>query len=96
MAERPWRSISSGKDIAARTWTDAWGRKKPLLSEDEVYNLCIPRGTLTPEERQIINGHMDVTLDMLGSLPFPRKLQRVPEYAGGHHEKWMALASRWA
>ena len=75
------------KDIAARTWTDAWGQEKPLLSDDEVYNLCIPRGTLTPEERQIINGHMDVTLDMLGSLPFPRKLQRVPEYAGGHHEK---------
>ena len=24
---------------------------------------------------------------MLESLPFPRKLRRVPEYAGGHHEK---------
>ena len=75
------------RDIAARRWTDAWGQKKPLLTDDEVYNLCIPRGTLTPEERQIINGHMDVTLDMLGSLPFPPKLRQVPEYAGGHHEK---------
>ncbi|MGB1465534.1 MAG: HD domain-containing phosphohydrolase [Alcanivorax nanhaiticus] len=74
-------------DIAARHWTDAWGQSKPLLTEDEVYNLCITRGTLTPEERQIINGHMDVTLDMLGSLPFPPKLRQVPEYAGGHHEK---------
>ncbi|PNE02303.1 chemotaxis sensory transducer family protein [Alcanivorax sp. MD8A] len=75
------------KDMAQRTWTDAWGQSRPLLTEDEVKNLCIPRGTLTPEERQIINGHMDVTLDMLGSLPFPAKLKRVPEYAGGHHEK---------
>ena len=75
------------KEIAARTWTDVWGQEKPLLSDEEVYNLCIARGTLTPEERQIINGHMDVTLDMLGSLPFPRKLKQVPEYAGGHHEK---------
>ncbi len=73
--------------IAARRWTDAWGQSKPLLTDDEVYNLCIPRGTLTPEEREIINGHMDVTLDMLGSLPFPPKLRQVPEYAGGHHEK---------
>lgn len=75
------------RDIAARHWTDAWGQSKPLLTDDEVRNLCITRGTLTPEERQIINGHMDVTLDMLGSLPFPPKLRQVPEYAGGHHEK---------
>lgn len=73
--------------IARRTWTDAHGRVAPLLTEDEVGNLCIPRGTLTEEERRIINGHMDVTLEMLGSLPFPRKLRRVPEYAGGHHER---------
>ncbi|MCG8392259.1 MAG: HD domain-containing protein, partial [Pseudomonadales bacterium] len=75
------------RDIASRTWTNARGKVLPLLTDDEVYNLCIPRGTLTPEEREIINGHMDVTLDMLESLPFPRKLRQVPEYAGGHHEK---------
>lgn len=73
--------------IAQRHWVDVRGQSQPLLSEDEVYNLCIPRGTLTPEERQVINGHMDVTLDMLESLPFPPKLRQVPEYAGGHHEK---------
>ena len=27
------------------------------------------------------------TLRMLEALPFPRNLRRVPEYAGGHHEK---------
>ena len=75
------------RDIAARQWRDAAGQLRPLLSDDEVYNLCIERGTLTHEERQIINNHMQVTIDMLESLPFPRKLRRVPEYAGGHHEK---------
>src|SRR5699024_688364 len=73
--------------IAERPWTDAHGRVRPLLTEDEVTNLCITRGTLTDEEREIINGHMDVTLEMLESLPFPRNLRRVPEYAGGHHER---------
>jgi len=73
--------------IAARQWRNAAGDLQPLLSEDEVYNLCIERGTLTHEERQIINNHMQVTIDMLESLSFPRKLRRVPEYAGGHHEK---------
>ena len=39
------------------------------------------------DERIIINGHMVQTIRMLESLPFPRNLKRVPEYAGGHHEK---------
>jgi HD-GYP domain-containing protein (c-di-GMP phosphodiesterase class II) len=59
----------------------------PLLSENEVYNLTIARGTLTPEERQVINDHISVTIDMLNSLPFPKHLVNVPEYAGGHHER---------
>ena len=63
------------------------GKAHPLLSPDEVENLCISRGTLTGEERLIINGHMVQTIQMLEALPFPRNLRRVPEYAGGHHEK---------
>ena len=63
------------------------GQETPLLNENEVYNLTIARGTLTNEERLIINGHMVETIKMLEALPFPRNLRRVPEYAGGHHEK---------
>jgi HD-GYP domain-containing protein (c-di-GMP phosphodiesterase class II) len=58
-----------------------------LLNENEIHNLTISRGTLTPEERTIINDHIVVTIDMLEQLPFPKNLKRVPEYAGGHHEK---------
>jgi HD-GYP domain-containing protein (c-di-GMP phosphodiesterase class II) len=63
------------------------GKKRPLLNAEEVDNLCISRGTLTEDERLIINGHMVQTIRMLEALPFPRNLRRVPEYAGGHHEK---------
>jgi HD-GYP domain-containing protein (c-di-GMP phosphodiesterase class II) len=73
--------------IAKIQWPDANGQYKDMLNEDEIYNLCIERGTLTAEERQIINNHMTVTIDMLEGLPFPKQLKRVPEYAGGHHEK---------
>ncbi|MBE0532390.1 MAG: GAF domain-containing protein [Rhodospirillales bacterium] len=52
----------------------------------EVYNLCVARGTLTAEERYKINDHIVQTIVMLGELPFPKNLSRVPEYAGGHHE----------
>ncbi len=63
------------------------GQSRPLLSEDEISNLSISKGTLLPSERLIINGHMVQTVKMLEALPFPSNLRRVPEYAGGHHEK---------
>ena len=75
------------KKIAARTWRDAGGRATPLLSEEEVHNLCIDRGTLTSEERKVITDHMEITIEMLEQLPFPKSLRRVPEFAGLHHEK---------
>ena len=74
------------KKIASYRWKDN-GSPKPFFTEDEVYNLCISRGTLTPEERKIINDHIVVTIDMLEQLPYPKHLRNVPEFAGGHHEK---------
>ncbi len=73
--------------IGARKWHDADGEERTLLNEEELYNLSIARGTLTPEERRVINNHIVATIKMLESLPFPKHLQRVPEYAGGHHER---------
>jgi HD-GYP domain-containing protein (c-di-GMP phosphodiesterase class II) len=71
----------------AATPVTVGGKVTALLSEDEAKNLCISRGTLNDDERVIINGHMVQTIRMLEALPFPRNLQRVPEIAGGHHEK---------
>ncbi len=59
-----------------------------LLSDDEIKNLSISRGTLTDEERLIINNHIVSSIKMLDSLPFPKHLKNVPEYAGGHHERY--------
>ncbi len=53
----------------------------------ELYNLSIRRGTATDEDRYIINEHITATIKMLESLPWPEDLRRVPEIAGGHHEK---------
>lgn len=72
--------------IAARYTIDLNGEKKPLLTEDEVINLCIKRGTLNDKERLIIQHHMNVTSDILEALPFPKHLSNVAEYALGHHE----------
>lgn len=58
-----------------------------LYNRGELYNLCVARGTLSEEERYKINEHIIQTIIMLEKLPFPRHLRRVPEIAGGHHEK---------
>jgi len=68
-------------------WRDADGKKQPLLSDNEIDNLCIEKGTLMPEERKIINYHVTATIKILDSLPFPKHLTNVPEYAAAHHEK---------
>jgi len=73
--------------IAARRWCNAAGVEEDFLSADELENLTIRAGTLTAAEREIINHHIVVTIKMLESLPWPRHLKRVPEYAGGHHER---------
>lgn len=73
--------------IAARRWVGVDGQKQNFLSEDEVRNLCISRGTLNPAERAIIEQHVALTMQMLNNLPWPKTLRNVPEYAGCHHER---------
>lgn len=68
-------------------WRNESGKPADILSHEEIRNLTIRYGTLTSEERQIINHHIEVTIQMLGALPWPRHLRNVAEYAGGHHER---------
>ncbi|MBB1486990.1 HD domain-containing protein [Oceanospirillum sp. D5] len=68
-----------------------WGFNMPLPEHSfnfgECYNLKIPFGTLTTEERFKINEHIVHTIMMLSSLPLPDHLKKVPELAGNHHER---------
>ncbi len=78
--------ISHIKKIASKTYSIN-NEKHNYLSEDEINNLCIRKGSLTEEERKIIENHATMTYKMLKQLPFSKKLSKVPEYAGSHHEK---------
>ncbi|MBI5660397.1 MAG: GAF domain-containing protein [Nitrosomonadales bacterium] len=75
------------RGIASYQWRNEAGEVRDFLSADETENLTIPFGTLTMAERQIINHHIDVTIKMLESLPWPKHFKNVPEFAGGHHER---------
>ncbi|MEZ4649516.1 MAG: HD domain-containing phosphohydrolase [Candidatus Eisenbacteria bacterium] len=66
---------------------DLHGERKPILSEDEIENLSISRGTLNDAERKIIQDHVVSSIKMLEMLPYPKNLARVPLIAGAHHER---------
>lgn len=81
----PDAMVEKIKSLAKNTWLNN-NKVAPLLSEEEVYNLTIRKGTLTKEEKDTIQNHVRLTEDMLNELPFPKKLRHVPEYASAHHE----------
>ncbi|GIS55028.1 hypothetical protein Ct9H90mP29_20700 [bacterium] len=68
-----------------------FNRKQPFLSDEEIQNLNIPKGTLLPDEREIINDHIVITIEMLEQLPYPKNLKNIPEFAGVTTKKWMEL-----
>lgn len=74
------------KTISSKKWSYD-EKEEGYLSADELKNLSIRKGSLTDEERKIIEHHAMVTFKLLGQLPFPKKLSHVREYASAHHEK---------
>lgn len=90
LADKPEHVIErAAGDVIATD--NPWGFKLDVpqhkFNRGELHNLSITRGTLTAEERYIINHHIVQTILMLSHLPFPAHLQNVAEIAGGHHEK---------
>lgn len=72
--------------IAKKTYS-VNGEKTPYLTENEVENLCVRKGTLTDNERKSIENHASMTLKITNELPFPEHLANIPKYASAHHEK---------
>ena len=91
LADKPEHLFPRSEYAQARPYGDnphgfAMEVPKHIFNRGELHNLSVSRGTLTEEERYIINDHIIQTIIMLERLPFPKRLARVPEYAGGHHE----------
>lgn len=90
LADKPEHLIERDKNELIPE-DNPWGFKLDVpaykYNRGELYNLKIGRGTLTREERYIINHHMVQTIMMLSHLPFPGHLDSIAEIAGGHHEK---------
>lgn len=74
------------KEISQKTYIDEEEQQQPFLTEDELVNLSIRRGSITEVERKKMQDHAAVTLRMLKQIPFTKKLKNIPDFAGAHHE----------
>ncbi|MFO7561588.1 MAG: HD domain-containing phosphohydrolase, partial [Enhygromyxa sp.] len=72
--------------LIGRRFVDGSGGEVRLLEPDDVESLLITRGSLTEAERQAIQQHVVHTSHFLERIPWGRKLTRVPDIAGKHHE----------
>lgn len=78
--------LSAVEELAGRTYTDESGETRPWLSEEERNDLRIRRGTLTDEERAVMQSHVVVTERILSRVQFPDLYAQVPAWASAHHE----------
>jgi response regulator RpfG family c-di-GMP phosphodiesterase len=58
-----------------------------VLDGDDRGFLEIAEGSLSNDERRIVEGHVLGTIEFLKKIPWPRRFARVAEIAGAHHEK---------
>lgn len=78
--------IARLQSIAKMTYQDLDETTKPFITENELENLTIRKGTITRDEREKIKEHAYVTLRMLQQIPFTKKIKNIPHFAAAHHE----------
>lgn len=72
--------------LAACTFVDEDGREHRLLTDEEITMLSIRKGTLTPAERTLMQGHVTSTWNILKQVDFPDQYANIPRWAAAHHE----------
>ena len=73
-------------ELERKSYTDESGAQQPWLTGAELHQLRVRKGTLTDEEREIMQGHVVLTSKILSHVSFPKLYQPVPKWAGAHHE----------
>ena len=82
----PDADLAAVEALAARTYTDETGARQPWLTPEEHTCLSVRKGTLTAEERRIMESHAAVTGRILKHVKFPKMYEETPRWAAMHHE----------
>lgn len=75
------------KGISALDCIDISGKSMQILTDEEITNLSIKRGSLNEEERREIESHVVHTYNFVKQIPWPREFKNIPQIAYMHHEK---------
>ena len=78
--------IAKLNDLANIDLLTSDGKTCPLLDPDELKEISVARGTLTDEERSVIQSHVVLTGKLLSKMEFVGEYVNVPRWASGHHE----------
>lgn len=82
----PDEALAELGKLAARTYADETGGVRPWLTPGELHSLSVRKGTLTDEERLIMQSHVEMTSKMLSEMEFSHDYEKVAQWAGEHHE----------
>ncbi|MEW6041194.1 MAG: HD domain-containing phosphohydrolase, partial [Elusimicrobiota bacterium] len=63
------------------------GNDTNLLNVEEFKRLSIKKGSLSDNERSQMEDHVIHTFKFLAKIPWTRELKKIPNIAGGHHER---------
>ena len=74
------------EEIAAKSYIEPDGERICYLTEAEHADLRIRRGTLTEDERRIMESHVAMTRELLSEVYFNEDYANVPVFAASHHE----------
>ncbi len=82
----PDEKLARVAEIAGHTYTTESGEEIPYLTEYEKNCLSIRKGTLTDEEREIMESHVVMTEKILDQVHFNVRYSNVKRFAASHHE----------
>ena len=82
----PDKDLEAVQDIGIRLYERDDGTPCPWLTPEELTALSVRKGTLTAQEREIMESHVVMTAKILDQVTFPKVYAQVPAWAGAHHE----------
>ena len=74
-------------EIRSYAFDEFDGEVGGIITDADLSALSARRGSLTPEERRVIENHVVLTKEFLSVLPWPPELANVPQIAAAHHER---------
>ena len=74
------------QEIATMFYEKEDGERIPYFTERERVCLSVRKGTLTDEDRKIMEGHVSMTAKILSKVHFNKSYTDVPRWAAEHHE----------